>query len=88
MDKIEKVAEDITEIKVAVGKLATVVENGHKQHSDQLTAQAAQIKALSDKTDLALLPLKLGKALVAFAGGASVIVGGIYGLYQFIISKP
>lgn len=83
----ENIAVELGKLQVAMAEVSTTVKLGFAQHTGQLEAQAAQLKTLNEKTDLALLPIKLGKALVAVIGGASVITGCIYGAYQFIVGN-
>ncbi len=80
----EKISEELSKIQVTLAELGTTVKMGFAQHADQFRSQTDQLKELNTKTELALLPIKLGKALVAIIGGASVIMGCIYGTYQFI----
>lgn len=85
MDRLVAFAQDIGKIQESVARIETVVELGFERHSQQLTEQAEQLKALSEKTDTALLPIRAAKALVAFVGGASVLTGCAYGVYQFLV---
>lgn len=85
MDRMDQLVEDIGELKISVAEISTTVKMGFSQHAEQLAAQAKQLESLAEKTDLALLPIKVAKALVAFAGGMSVVAGFIYGLYQYLV---
>lgn len=83
MDNL-KVTEELRNIQVTLAEVSTTMKLGFIQHSEQLKEQAGQLKELNSKTEMALLPIKLGRALVAVVGGASVISGCFYGVYKFI----
>lgn len=71
MTRIDQVADDVTELKVMVGKIITIQE-----------VQQKSLDGLESQMSTALIPVQFAKWTIAAAGGLSVIVGLVYGVVQ------
>lgn len=87
-DKIDRVVEEITEVKVSMARIATTLELALRDHSKKLDDQSNRLEALEKQMETALLPIKVGKAIVVVVTSLSALAGSIYGFVQFIKGGP
>lgn len=78
MTRMDQVADDVTELKVMVGKIITTLEHRHEKdkHRD------SNVEKLQQQMATALIPIQFAKWAVTLMGGISVAVGLVYAVVQ------
>ena len=84
-DKIDRVAEDVSNVRVTVAEIATTLKLALNEYNEKIDNQSKRLEALEQSMETALLPIKIGKALAVVTGGLATAVGSIYAVVQFVL---